>query len=72
MLQWSDINERAVQLAIDNAKLNGFNECYVMVKSDLFEGLGGMKFHSIVTNPPIRAGKAVVHRIFDEAYEHLA
>ncbi|MNY70115.1 Ribosomal RNA large subunit methyltransferase G [compost metagenome] len=25
----------------------------------------------IVTNPPIRAGKAVVHQIFEQAYEHL-
>ena len=25
----------------------------------------------MITNPPIRAGKAVIYRMFDEAYAHL-
>jgi 16S rRNA (guanine1207-N2)-methyltransferase len=66
----ADVNERALQLAIDNAYLNHITNVR-MVKSNLFEGLVGMKFTHIVTNPPIRAGKQVVHQLFDEAYEHL-
>ncbi|RNM38316.1 class I SAM-dependent methyltransferase, partial [Staphylococcus aureus] len=28
-------------------------------------------FDYVLTNPPIRAGKEVVHRIFEEAYQQL-
>jgi 16S rRNA (guanine1207-N2)-methyltransferase len=66
----ADVNERALQLAIDNASLNHITNVR-MIKSNLFEGLVGMKFTHIVTNPPIRAGKQIVHQLFDEAYEHL-
>ena len=31
----------------------------------------GNTFTDIVTNPPIRAGKEIVHRMFEEGYEHL-
>jgi 16S rRNA (guanine1207-N2)-methyltransferase len=66
-----DINERAVELAKENAKLNGaFN--VTAMQSDLFEAVGQMSFDVILTNPPIRAGKSVVHRIFDEGYERLS
>ena len=30
-----------------------------------------MTFSSIITNPPIRAGKDVVYAIYDGAYTHL-
>ena len=36
-----------------------------------FESVTGM-FDFILTNPPIRAGKAVIYRLFAEAKEHLA
>ena len=29
------------------------------------------QFDFVLTNPPIRAGKTVVHRIFEEAYQKL-
>ncbi len=41
------------------------------MQSDLYEAVKHLKFDTIVTNPPIRAGKAVVHRIFEEGYELL-
>ncbi|MEX1030041.1 MAG: class I SAM-dependent methyltransferase [Paenibacillaceae bacterium] len=66
----ADVNERALQLAIDNAQLNHITNVR-MVKSNLFDGLLGEMFTHIVTNPPIRAGKQVVHQLFDEAYDHL-
>ena len=66
-----DINERAVQLARDNAALNGLSERVTVLQSDLFEALEGRGFDAILTNPPIRAGKPVVHRIFEEGYALL-
>ncbi|MFD1954023.1 class I SAM-dependent methyltransferase [Paenibacillus thailandensis] len=66
-----DINERAVELARHNAKLNGIANVSIM-QSDLYENVKEGTFDSIVSNPPIRAGKAVVHRIFEEGYERLA
>lgn len=66
-----DINERAVQLARDNAALNGLSERVTVLQSDLFEALEGRRFDVILTNPPIRAGKSVVHRIFEEGYALL-
>lgn len=65
-----DINSRAVELARENARNNGFTNVTVK-ESDVLSAVGGQKFDVILTNPPIRAGKAVVHQIFEEAYEHL-
>lgn len=65
-----DINERAVELSRENAKLNKISNVNVL-QSDLYEAVKHLKFDTIVTNPPIRAGKEVVHRIFEEGYELL-
>lgn len=65
-----DINERAVELSRENAKRNGIAGVDV-IQSDLFERLGDRTFTKILTNPPIRAGKQVVHRIFERAWHHL-
>lgn len=65
-----DINERAVQLAIENAERNGITNVTIK-QSDLFERVKADRFDVILTNPPIRAGKETVHTIFELAYEHL-
>ncbi|MHA6534143.1 class I SAM-dependent methyltransferase [Paenibacillus sp. BAC0078] len=65
-----DINSRAVELARENARNNGVGNVTVM-ESDVLSAVSGQKFDVILTNPPIRAGKAVVHQIFEEAHEHL-
>ncbi len=65
-----DINERAVELAGENAALNGINNVEV-IQSDLFEAVKERKFDVILTNPPIRAGKATVHQIFEEGWSLL-
>ncbi len=65
-----DINERAVQLASENARRNGLTNVRCL-RSDLFESLGNETFTTILTNPPIRAGKELVHRIFAESVERL-
>lgn len=65
----AEINERAYNLNLKNIKENNANaEVYW---SDLYEKLDGMEFASIVTNPPIRAGKDIVYSIYDGAYNHL-
>lgn len=65
-----DINSRAVALARENAQQNGVKNVTVL-ESDVLGAVQGQTFDVILTNPPIRAGKAVVHQIFEEAYEHL-
>ncbi|QDI91514.1 class I SAM-dependent methyltransferase [Salicibibacter halophilus] len=67
----ADVNERAVALARQNVLLNDANRVEV-VSGDRFAGVGKEeRFSAIVTNPPIRAGKATVHAIFSEAYDYL-
>lgn len=65
-----DVNARAVELAKENAKLNGIHNVTVL-ESDLFAAVEGKSFDVVLTNPPIRAGKETVHAIFEQAYAHL-
>lgn len=65
-----DVNERAVALARENAELNHIRNVELLV-SDVYEAVKNRKFDCILTNPPIRAGKEIVHRIFREGYELL-
>ncbi|WP_373894588.1 class I SAM-dependent methyltransferase [Virgibacillus natechei] len=62
----SDINERAITLTRKNVALNHVEnvEC---LQSDQFSNLVGRSFAAIVVNPPIRAGKKVVHQLFEGA-----
>ncbi len=64
----TDINRRAVALARRNLKDNGV--AATVVQGDGFESVEGV-FDAIVTNPPIRAGKAVVYGLFAEAKNRL-
>ncbi len=66
----SDINERAIELGIKNAQINELTN--ILFKSgDGFEPFPNQKFDLIVTNPPIRAGKQVIYRLIDQAFEVL-
>lgn len=65
-----DVNSRAVELARENALANEIRNVSV-IESDLFESLEEQDYDVILTNPPIRAGKEVVHAIFEGAYERL-
>ncbi|WP_054956072.1 class I SAM-dependent methyltransferase [Paenibacillus dakarensis] len=65
-----DINSRAIELAKENAELNGISNVTI-VESDLFAAVQGQQFDIVISNPPIRAGKETVHKIFEQAYEHL-
>jgi len=65
----ADVNERAVELAGKNIISNGTCNASVQL-SDAYSGIEG-KFDAVVTNPPIRAGKAVVHSFLEGAYDKL-
>jgi 16S rRNA (guanine1207-N2)-methyltransferase len=65
-----DVNERAVELARRNAAANGIRNVDILV-SDLYSAVQDKQFDVILTNPPIRAGKEIVHRIFTEGHERL-
>lgn len=63
-----DINERAINLARKNAKLNRVD--VNIFESDIYSNVS-KKYDYIITNPPIRVGKEVLYRILVEAKEHL-
>lgn len=65
-----DINERAISLSKRNAEVNNVINVDVF-QSDGFSNLQNLTFAAVVTNPPIRAGKKVVHRMFEDAKMHL-
>ncbi len=65
-----DINERATELAMSNAIKNRVHNLSVMA-SDQLNAVKDKTFASVLTNPPIRAGKQVVHGILEEAYDVL-
>lgn len=64
-----DINERALNLASKNVKLNNIEKIKI-VESDGFEKIKD-EYDVIVTNPPIRAGKAVIYKMYEDSYNHL-
>ncbi|NLC53541.1 MAG: class I SAM-dependent methyltransferase [Firmicutes bacterium] len=72
----SDLNRRATELAIENAALNGINNV-VIKQGDGFEPwqdlfAAGFRFDLVAINPPLRAGKEVVLRLFTAARDYLA
>ena len=65
----ADVNLRALDWSRKNAERNGAAvEC---VESDGFSALEGRTFDAVITNPPIRAGKQVIYRLFADACAHL-
>ena len=64
-----EINERAYNLILSNIKLNNSNS--IAYNSNLYEKVFDLKFSSIVTNPPIRAGKGVYLSILTNSFNYL-
>ncbi|MDT2048690.1 16S rRNA methyltransferase [Priestia aryabhattai] len=65
-----DVNERALALSEKNAKANGINNVQIY-QSSCYSNVKINDFSTILTNPPIRAGKKIVHEILEGAYNHL-
>lgn len=64
-----DVNLRALHLAERNIKENKVTNVNVF-ESDIYKNVNS-KYTSIITNPPIRAGKKVVYDIVMGAKDHL-
>ena len=65
----ADINTRALDLSRENARLNRAK--VTCVESDGMAALEGMTFDTVVTNPPIRAGKQIIYKMFTDAAKSL-
>ncbi|MBO1300018.1 MULTISPECIES: class I SAM-dependent methyltransferase [unclassified Enterococcus] len=65
-----DINARAVDLAQGNAKRNQIKNVAIY-QSNIYDEVAETDYAAIVSNPPIRAGKKVVHEILTGAYARL-
>lgn len=63
-----DINERAINLALKNAKLNSVD--VEIFESDIYECVT-KKYDYIITNPPIRVGKIILYEILTKAKDYL-
>lgn len=71
LVEMVDVNERAMSLARRNAEANNIRNVKVYESNTYDQVPEGRQFAAIVSNPPIRAGKQVVHRILSEAHTHL-
>ncbi|MBO7563261.1 MAG: class I SAM-dependent methyltransferase [Clostridiales bacterium] len=65
-----DINNRALELARENAENNSV-KCVDVHQSDGCSNVEGL-FDVVLTNPPVRAGKQTVFSFYDGAFEHMA
>lgn len=63
-----DINNRALDLARKNAERNKVEA--TIFQSNIYEQVEG-KFDHVISNPPIRAGKQVVHEIIEKSMDFL-
>ncbi len=63
-----DINNRALDLARKNAERNQVSA--TIFQSNIYEQVEG-KFDHVISNPPIRAGKQVVHEIIEKSRDFL-
>ena len=63
-----DINNRALDLARQNAERNKVEA--TIFQSNIYEQVEG-HFDHVISNPPIRAGKQVVHEIIEKSKDFL-
>ena len=66
----ADVNDRALECAKANAETLGVASRVEIVHSDVYSSINS-SFSSIVTNPPIRAGKKVTYAMYAGARSHL-
>ena len=63
-----DVNTRALDLARKNAAFNQVEA--TIFQSNVYDQVEGC-FDHIISNPPIRAGKKVVHEVLSGSFDHL-
>lgn len=69
----SDVNQRALDLAKQNLSLNHIQNSVCLLTSDGDESIPvDCRFDFILLNPPIRAGKSVIYRLFEESCRRLS
>ncbi len=66
----SDVNLRALELTRRNAETLNVGDRVETVNSDLYHNITST-YDSVISNPPIRAGKKVTYAIYLGAKEHL-
>ena len=66
----ADVNTRALTLCKKNADALNVSQRVTILQSDIYEKIEG-KYDSIVINPPIRAGKSVTYKMYEEAKQYL-
>ncbi len=70
-IEMIDVNERALVLALENAEKNGIKNVDIH-ESNLYDAVKKTQYEIIISNPPIRAGKTLVHTILEKAFDYLA
>ncbi|MBW9220890.1 methyltransferase [Methanothermococcus sp. SCGC AD-155-M21] len=71
-LTMTDINRRALKLAEENLKINNLNNKNIsIIQGNIYEGVNDKKYTKIISNPPIKAGKEVIHKIIKDGKELL-
>lgn len=66
-----DVNERATLMTNINAQKLNLSDRVEVVTSDGFTEINEKIFDYILLNPPIRAGKAVIYKLYKDSYDHL-
>ena len=69
-LTLADVNLRALELCKRNAERLGVVERCEIFESDVYSNIN-QTYDTIVTNPPIRAGKKVTYAMYAGALSHL-
>lgn len=67
----SDVSTRALRLARANAEQNQVLDHLTFCRSDGYQQLTAQPFDLILTNPPVRAGKAVVTKLLTGGKDRL-
>lgn len=65
-----DVNDRALELSAENAANNGLTNVRVF-ESSVYDGVADRDYTDIISNPPIRAGKKIVHEILTGSFDRL-
>ncbi|GEP19114.1 class I SAM-dependent methyltransferase [Pediococcus argentinicus] len=71
VVHMTDVNHRSLGLAERNAKSNHVDQQTKVFESNVYEQVQDQDYTSIISNPPVRAGKKIVDQIISEAKDHL-